>query len=551
MSNPENNQVAILDPQRLVGKVQQVGQSDTQILITNQDFSSDEFKNFSIGDYLIIANNSQALYVKVSDLVSADSDAIAVAQYILTIEVVEGEIELTPGVQKYPSTGANVYVADPRFVKYISESSLGTGSNLHNISLAIGSLKNNGSSLSITPEKLFGRHCAVLGTSGSGKSWTVAKLIEQSAQFNSKIILFDATGEYYTLGSGVRHVYIGDDPNPRSGSIQVAIPYQQLKTVDLSAIFKPNALSQASKLSYAIKTLKLLKYVPNLGYGGVFVKAHKEKLAYEAQYRKYYNKVENPYCDFDIMKLCQQIENECVFPNRSITEPNFWGAPNTTELGECTGLVNRIADIISSPNLACVFDAESIPSLIDEIDYFLKDPASKVLRISLQYLPFAYGVREILANSLARRMLEMARLSHFKKNPLVLILDEAHQFLNETVVNPNSEFPLDAFSLIAKEGRKYGLTLGIATQRPRDIPEGVLSQIGTLFVHRLINDLDRKVIERASGEMQKEVLAVLPTLTPGETILMGVDFAIPLNVLMSPPSNRPDSTGPNYQMFWS
>lgn len=71
---------------------------------------------------------------------------------------------------------------------------------------------------------------------------------------------------------------------------------------------------------------------------------------------------------------------------------------------------------------------------------------------------------------------------------------------------------LDAFELIAKEGRKYGLNICLSTQRPRDITEGVLSQMGTLVVHRLTNDRDREVVERACGEIDRSASSFLPNL---------------------------------------
>jgi DNA helicase HerA-like ATPase len=114
-----------------------------------------------------------------------------------------------------------------------------------------------------------------------------------------------------------------------------------------------------------------------------------------------------------------------------------------------------------------------------------------------------------------------------------------------------NRYPLEAFGLIAKEGRKYGLTICIATQRPRDIPEDVLSQMGTLIVHRLTNDDDRRVVERASGDIDKAAAAFLPTLGPGEAAVIGVDFAMPVQVQVLPPRAEPESQGPDYQRSWS
>ena len=85
--------------------------------------------------------------------------------------------------------------------------------------------------------------------------------------------------------------------------------------------------------------------------------------------------------------------------------------------------------------------------------------------------------------------------------PVVVILDEAHNFINKTIGDEFSKHYLDAFELIAREGRKFCLTICIATQRPRDLPESVLSQMGTMIVHRLTNNSDRELVEKASGDI--------------------------------------------------
>ena len=104
----------------------------------------------------------------------------------------------------------------------------------------------------------------------------------------------------------------------------------------------------------------------------------------------------------------------------------------------------------------------------------------------------------------------------------------------------------DAFELIAREGRKYGLILCLATQRPRDLTEGVLSQMGAMIVHRLTNAHDRDVVERASGDLDRRVAAFLPTLAPGEAVLVGADIPIPLTIHVQTPKWRPRSTGPQF-----
>ena len=134
--------------------------------------------------------------------------------------------------------------------------------------------------------------------------------------------------------------------------------------------------------------------------------------------------------------------------------------------------------------------------------------------------------------------------------PTVVVLDEAHQFLSKSIGDENNRVSLDAFGLIAKEGRKYGLTTLLATQRPRDIPEDVLSQMGMFIVHRLINERDRDIVEKACGNLDGSAAAFLPTLGQGEAILVGVDFPMPTPIKVTEPEYPPQSEGPSYAKFW-
>lgn len=104
--------------------------------------------------------------------------------------------------------------------------------------------------------------------------------------------------------------------------------------------------------------------------------------------------------------------------------------------------------------------------------------------------------------------------------------------------------PLDAFDSIAKECRKYGLFLCIATQMPRDIPIGTLSQMGTFIVHRLINYNDKEAISNACSTANKNTLDFLPVLGEGEAVLTGVDFPMPIIMKFDLPENEPHSGTP-------
>jgi len=530
-------------PEFQVGIVRQARLSSMTAFLQQDVVDSGGIK---IGDYCATQVGGFAIFGLISTIMLTSEGPQASVELVASVNLETGSV--SPGVSESPAVGGKVFVVGAEFVKYVVENQNRASGG---VTLHIGSLPHNvNTPLVFTPERIFGRHLAILGTSGSGKSWSTARLIEECGKLRAKILLIDATGEYYTLSNGVRHVYLGMDPNPTPGSSPVSLPYFQLTQNDMFGIFQPSGQSQAAALRSAIESLKVARLAPHLAPDGTIIKAHKSKLEYQTEFRRFQSQIEDPRALFDITLLPFQIRHECVESQRSPTEPHFWGAHSQNDYSACVPLINRISDIISSPSLQPVFNPESVRSILDDINLFMKDSRYTVLRLSLRYLSFAHNTREIVANAIGRHLMELGRNGVFKAHPLVVFIDEAHQFLNNTLANSGTIFPLDSFALIAKEGRKYALTVALATQRPRDIPEDVLSQMGTLLIHRLINDNDRKIIERASGEMDSASASSIPILASGQGILVGVDFPVPLSIKMSPPSCPPDSSGADYQTHW-
>jgi DNA helicase HerA-like ATPase len=213
-------------------------------------------------------------------------------------------------------------------------------------------------------------------------------------------------------------------------------------------------------------------------------------------------------------------------------------------------LINRIEEILRTPELTTIFHPTPGPSAFEAIEKLVTDQSVAILRISLEYLPTTHRVREIVVNALARHVLHLGRSGMLANRPVVAVLDEAHQVLAPRDEELDRSLPVDAFHIIAKEGRKYGITLCLATQRPRDIPDDVLSQVGTFIVHRLIGSTDRNAIETASGSLDEEGLSNLATLGSGEALLLGAGIRDARRIKVLPPITPPISRGPDYQRAW-
>lgn len=523
-----------------------------------------------VGEFVLIEGELVALFGRIIEIrlpererrtVDADTgsgvtvDAIANVQLLGSINL--ESLSITAGVSTYPRLGDRVYSAPETFLSTIPMR-MECGDKLPDVFLTIGRVASGASAqIRITPERLFGRHCAVLGATGGGKSYTVSRLIEESLRHRAKLILIDATGEYNGFREHTSHVYLGNPSNEPAESVRCSLPPASFTEADFMALFEPAGKTQGPKLRAAIRSLRLIALRPVLQKPlkpGLLIRASqiKEQILSVEREDAVSRLLDDPATPFDPFKLVNQIVEECVWENAgTFNAPDVtrWGGYDGNAQSYCMPLLTRINGVLSSRAMECVFGNDQGMPINDKIEEFLRSD-KRLLRISLEGIYFEYSAREIIANALGRFLLEKARSGTFRGQPLVVFVDEAHNFLGRNVGGEDSQLKLDSFELIAKEGRKYGLTLCLATQRPRDITEGVLSQMGTLIVHRLTNDRDRDVVERACGEIDRSASAFLPNLEPGEAAIVGVDIPIPLTIHINTPSIPPDSTGANYQTSW-
>jgi hypothetical protein len=567
--------VTPFDSGRLIGSVCEAGPSYVKANLPKAAKDSPSLRfgermaGGQVGEFVFIECAAFAVFGRITSVKLPERDRLAVevelgksheahpvgsVQLLATLDLDSGRVIC--GIAEHPRLGSFIYSAPPALVSHVAERFGSKADAEAKVKLHIGSLPaGNHQSIEVTPERVFGRHCAVLGTTGGGKSYTLARLMTECAKHNSKIILLDATGEYHTLGDLAEHYYLGLPAKKPAVGDEVVLPYEELSEMDLYALFQPSGKVQAPKLRAAIRSLKLARAQPVLAPSGIILKAEKPRQPILDGMKNNATAVNDPGAKFDITKLAEQIQCECVWPTggtANAPDPSKFGK-DSGEMAYCVTLVSRINAMLQSDALSPILRPGIKTSLVEKLGKFLQANTKPILRVSLEFVQFDYHARELIANAIGRDLIRRARAGDFADAPLLVFLDEAHQFLNRTLGDEETAHRLDAFDVIAKEGRKYGLAMCMATQRPRDIPDGVLSQMGTLIVHRLINDKDREVVERAAGEIDRAAAAFLPTLSPGEAAVVGVDFPIPLTVqiAMPPEIHKPKSEGPNFQKAWT
>ena len=338
----------------------------------------------------------------------------------------------------------------------------------------------------------------------------------------------------------------------------VRFPYWHMNNEDLFALFTPASQLQAPSLREAIISLRLLaalgEEVPGgleIAEDGGLVKAKQRKRPFVEAVRTHREQVESARGScFDVGLLVTQLRNECVWSS-DFDDAARWGAKDDRTLGMIVSLVLRVESFISDSRFGCVFDSSSdAPTLEATVDEFLASEEARILHVDLSTVPTERHFKQIVVNALARRLLDRARGGSFESVPLIAFVDEAHQFLGRVPHLDDFGLALDGLELIAKEGRKYGLHLVLATQRPRDLTRAVLSQIGCVVVHRLTEPEDLEILGSAAGRRDVGAAAYVPTLAPGHCLVQGVALPFPVVVNVHPPSSIPAFSGSEFSLLW-
>lgn len=588
---------SLIDPSKRIGTVTRVTASAVELTLPNAlaALGRRGLAKGSVGDFVFVDCDRSAILGRVTEVGIPDRQRNVLEHQIETDPTVEpqGRVQLlatvskttrkvTRGINTQPRVGDGVYLAEGGALSNSIKDALegDVKGDSAPLLVELGHLSGlDDAALSIPPEKLFGRHCGVFGATGGGKSWTVSRLVNEIVRIGGKCILFDPTGEFTGKVADAREFEFSND-HAAEGRL-VRFPSEKLSELDLNTLLRPTGQSQGPTLRSAIISLRLARLLladsvrfpqhANEGSDALrievqhnnktvgFIHLDENRTVSKAnQHRKPLGRAQLMLadqlavetCQFDFSALSRQVRNECVRPVHN-NDSSRYGQLDNNAVGYCNSLIIRIETFLTSPELACLFSDNGL-DVCREIERFLADANANAMVLSFEKVSFKHNTRELLLNALGRYLLGLARRGQFRQNPLVCCLDEAHQFIGRTVGDEFNSVSLDAFGLIAKEGRKYGLTTVIATQRPRDVPQDVLSQLGTLFVHRLTNDRDRETIERACGDLDRSAAAFIPSLSQGEAIIVGPDLPAPLPIMMSKPekAQQPESHGPNYQDFW-
>lgn len=363
-------------------------------------------------------------------------------------------------------------------------------------------LNNSSSSmLSMQADNLFDHHLMIVGATNSGKSTTSLSILDKFHSESGKMLIIDPTGEYEdSFDENVDNfikITLGKDVAFNSGSI---------RNNEWKMIFKPNHNTQEATLFEAIKELKYQKC--HTGRNECFDPQGKtiEEIA---------NILDDPKSDkedFKVSLLSNQIVNSSV----QIDKYQKTYIKTGFSLSSNEWLIKRVRNVLNNTSFSDFFDInKNRKNIFDVIDKeFIS--SDKSLYINAKSINIADDFGKMMINIICGHFLDIDE-ENIKRKPFILFIDEVHRYTFSSDENQDYSRLVN----IAREGRKLGIFLFLTTQSPKDVPEMLLNQIGTLIIHRLTGYKD---IETIKNYLNFDMINYLPILNRGEAIITSLNL---------------------------
>lgn len=462
------------------------------------------------------------------------------------------------GVTQYPTTGDKVHLVT------INDLDIIYGGYEDANSITIGNISASESlDAKLDLDKLISRHCAIVGSTGSGKSNSVSVLLEAIAIRNfpsSRVLVIDPHGEYNDALSNHSRVI---ETNPKEEKNKLNIPFWALPFNELISIFSGNLTD--SQLEYIREKLVNAK----------IESAKKNKLDVPEEsitadtpipfsIKKLWFELDNfERLNFEkdrstISKLVSKGDIETLKSNEYPPTGLGSSAPfaNNARKG-ILSFLDSVRNRIKDNSYNFLFSPGEFTPDVDgktekDIDSLLYNWLGNTLPLTILDLS---GIPNEIMSSISGTLLKIIYDGLFwgvntkvggKNQPLLIVLEEAHSYLKAGENSISSR----TVQMIAKEGRKYGVGLLLVTQRPSELDETVLSQCGTMVALRMNNSKDRGHIRSAVQDELQSMVDLLPSLRTGEALISGEAVKIPSRIKFFKITNSPKSSDPKASEKW-
>lgn len=567
-----------------IGQVLLCAPNEITVAIESLKIFEEHKSNLQVGRYLQIAqgNNDYTMAVirNVRGNTSTDTAGAIQWQFIVSCQAVgnltAGNL-FERGTVLLPVPTEPAYIPDQKTLDTLFAESA-------DYDFPFGQLTVNKSvTLKISGDRFFSKHIAVVGSTGSGKSCAVARILHDvvgiskkknsnaGKQKNAHIVIFDVHDEYsaaFTLDKAESFTL-----NPL-GIDSLHLPYWLMNSEELESIFiesnEQNSHNQVSQFKHAV-ILNKEKHNPGLA-----------EVTYDSpvffSLREVYNYIENLNREIigrlESENLPKLLDGTLVTERKSFyfekvhlfVQPSTAAATKATNgpyTGEFNRFVSRLETKLSDRRLKFLLEpkkADGKPYQTADFEGIMQQflgylNKANVTIVDLSGIPFE--VLSITVSLVSRLIFDFcfhySKLRHKgdKTNdvPVMIVCEEAHNYIpqNESAAYRSSRKSLER---VAKEGRKYGLSLMVVSQRPSEVSETIFAQCNNFVALRLTNDADQAYVRRLFPDNANGITDILPNLSPGDCIVVGDAVLLPAVVHMPLPEPEPHSRSVRVHAEW-
>ena len=506
-----------------IGKVTQIFSNSVYIQFENLNVSSSKilFGDYlcpgKVGEYVIIDDFPLPLIGKIEQIKLRNSDNVHQSlktaddetiyptgkiQIFGTANFIDNDIKVEFDGFKVPELAQKVYVCSNKITKAL-DATLYRKEPKENNSISFCNF-HDGDKFQIAVDDLYQQHLMIVGSTNSGKSTSALSIIDRSIKKGVKYLILDPTGEYSKSFNSVEKVdeyTLGENLYVENGRIRITQWCDMIGT---------NNDSQPSALNKAIQGLKIMHHRED---ADVYKYINKKISVVEDEFLEFKDRYEN----FDVSLLGKQIKEQSVKPKKNGIEYE----EDSFKLGSNMYLIDKINLLIGDGDFVKIFNSNKEKknrSLRFVLDKFYENEKSLYIDCSkINNINIMSVFISILIDVVFTNIIELK-----KEKTFVFYLDEAHRYMK-------NEVSKEGLIRIAREGRKYGVFMNLTTQSPNDVPDILLSQIGTFIIHRLSHKAD---IQTMLKYLKEDV--GLQYLKQGEAILTSTHLTQDVKIDVNP-----------------
>jgi len=431
------------------------------------------------------------------------------------------------GVGQYPTTGAEVHAVGSGDIAKMFDRFQSKG-------FSVGTVATHPSlKVCLDPSNLFGRHFAILGQTGSGKSWTVAALVQRTVAVmpRAHIIILDLHGEYcWKRENGIRHYAFDEAIVRHVDARDLEIPYWLMTYAELCDLLIEHSEREATNQTAFFRDC-------------LFEGRQKENTTATPALGLARVTVDTPIY-FSLDDLIAKVRAKNVERVGTRQGPMF---------GDFDRFLMRIESKLNDTRYDFLLKpakrntSASLSAMLRDF-VGLGTQKAAVTVIDLSSVPF--DVRPTVAAQIGRLAFEFNYWNpKYREFPILLMCEEAHAYIPRA---SESQFAGSRKSMerIAKEGRKYGVGLAVVSQRPHEVSETVLAQCGTFICLRITNPDDQSYVRSLVPESEGDLVSVLAGLGRGEALVLGEAVPLPTRLQFDRPNPTPNSDDVDFYNQW-